>query len=275
MFKKLYNQKYFLFLFLFSFCFGQEDFLEEPKAVFQVLYWEEGLSEKLLYAPWGNPLEENATLLELSVHSSRLSSKFSYYGDSPLRLYKKVKNTSADNLNDDGNSVTATEEKLELAFEYSFSPTSNLVEEILFLIGSKPKSFVKSFPFSSSRTSLGTFNFHSFAKETIYLMAGKQKLTLSPKESKNVNLLEEDSKSLRISIYTKEKTEFKKIYGRKIMNHKQKRGIFLIRTQLDTLKVMPVIDSGSSRLSDAIGYGTKANIEPPIIRDSNSTSINN
>ena len=53
---------------------------EFPTAFFQAIYWQPGEPDTLCYAPWGNALEENASLVEVQVSSSVLSRKFAYYG---------------------------------------------------------------------------------------------------------------------------------------------------------------------------------------------------
>jgi hypothetical protein len=40
-----------------------------------------------VYAPRGNALETNSTILKIWVVSYQISKKFSYYGNSPIKLY--------------------------------------------------------------------------------------------------------------------------------------------------------------------------------------------
>jgi hypothetical protein len=40
-----------------------------------------------VYAPRGNALETNSTILKIWVGSYQISKKFSYYGNSPIKLY--------------------------------------------------------------------------------------------------------------------------------------------------------------------------------------------
>jgi len=228
---------------------GQEIEKEpSPKALFQAVFWENDISQRFTYAPWGNAPDGNATLLNLNVHSSRLSPKFLYYGESPLTLYQTKESDRAE--------VTPHPiEHLEIACQYEFQEQGGIREEILFLREEGKKLTVKSYPFSSEKTGNGMYQFVSFAQITTYLSVGEQKFALPPGKTKNINLSSEDSKNVRITIYLKEDQEFKKVYSRKVMNHQSKRGIFFLRAKDDMINIMPIIDNQSTALVRAIGYG--------------------
>ena len=100
-----------------------------------------------------------------------------------------------------------------------------------------------------------------------------QKLILKPRETKSLNFLNETESFFRLSVFSKGKNDFKKIYGRKIMNHKKKRGIFLIKSEMNSLQVMPIIDSGSSELSDALGFEEYPTLTSPEVEDGNGTKL--
>ncbi len=234
-----------------------------PKAIFQAVFWEQDISGRLIYAPWGNALDQNATLLDLAVYSSRLSQKFLYYGSSPLTLYELDET-------DNGDLISEKKPKLKLVYEYEFNDQGGMKEEILFLMNSGHQSRVKGFSFTASDTGNGTYRFVSFTKENSYIAVGEQKFSLPPGGSKNINLSADESQNARMIIYLRRNDQYKQVYSRKVMNHKKKRGIFFLRAQGDSIKVMPIIDNQSSALADSIGYG-----EPPYPKRESTVDKNN
>ena len=60
---------------------------KEPRAILSAIFWEKYNNESFSYAPWGNEMEENATLVNVTVGSSSLSRKFAYYGDGKLNFF--------------------------------------------------------------------------------------------------------------------------------------------------------------------------------------------
>ena len=58
-------------------------------AFFHTIIFEGGGSKDLTYLPWGNAEDEYATRYSIRVGSFRMTKKFCYYGNSPIRFYNK------------------------------------------------------------------------------------------------------------------------------------------------------------------------------------------
>ena len=53
-----------------------------PTALFKAVFWDRFTSRSLVYAPWGNGEEANATIFTNRVGFSSPSRSFAYYGSS-------------------------------------------------------------------------------------------------------------------------------------------------------------------------------------------------
>ena len=61
----------------------------QPTALFKAVFWDRFTSRSLVYAPWGNGEEANATIVTNRVGFSSPSRSFAYYGSSPVKFYIK------------------------------------------------------------------------------------------------------------------------------------------------------------------------------------------
>ena len=82
--------KYLTFALFSIFCFKvsvlAEENLSKPTAIFQGSFWKK-YKVQLIYAPWGNGNEVNATTRNLRIGFSSPSKEFAYYGDDNLAFY--------------------------------------------------------------------------------------------------------------------------------------------------------------------------------------------
>lgn len=246
----LFLTKYFLIL---NFACAEEESLS-PKALFQAIFLEEDSFQRFVYAPLGNPFEENASLITLPVSSKRLSDKFVYFGESPLKIFKK--RDQDDGAGELRGKEIKLGEQLELAYEYQFSPLhSTILKEILLLGDPKNgKLNCSSISFSPDEVPIGSYQFQSFSNENFFISVGGQKLALKKGESKIINLLDVKESSVRLVVYLLRKNEYEKSYSRKIINHAKKRGVFFLRSSQKIIDVMAFIDSEGDRINRAIGY---------------------
>jgi hypothetical protein len=224
----------------------------EPTAYFNAVFFDSGGSENFVYAPWGNALETNSTIFKIRVGSYRMSKKFSYYGNSPLKLY-----ISKQDLAD-----LDAPPKLISVVEHAFKTSnSGTVEEVLLLKKTKDGT-IQSFglPFGKFKIPQGNFLFQSFAKEMTYFKVGENKFSLPGGKSKLVQP-GSNVKDLSINGYLKRKGKFKDALIQNISNSKTKRGILALNVSGNMIKPLSLIEKIIKEES-VLGYGSNRTTNP-------------
>jgi len=218
-----------------------------PTCFFNAVCFKQGERMDLIYFPWGNENEENATTINLSINSDRLSNKICYYGQSPLKLFV-LPSKSRDEAKQDGGEINYS------SIEYNFEQSKNeILEEVLLLVGKK----IKSFDFSRKFVPIGSFSFQSFAREPLYLKVGDIKFSLNYGGSKIVNLMDEkSSQRLPISILRKHGSKYLESYKRKIFNFRKMRGFFLLKIEEKSIKPFTILEN-TMDYGKILGYGAK------------------
>ena len=184
-----------------------------PSLILQAVCWEKYSSQNIIYFPWGNPDEANATRIQLNVGFSVPTENFVYYGTSPLQLYQENRqNLEAENPN------------LELVAEFNFDESRGM-HSYLLLISKNKKLQV--FPLSISQQDLpyGAFNCYSQSKKNLYIAYEDQKQVLAPGKSVRFVKKNEQSSSSELKVYTRIDGKYEQAFTDNISLNDDRRGI--------------------------------------------------
>jgi hypothetical protein len=216
-----------------------------PTALFQAVFLDRDINEKLLYAPWGNPEEENATLIQFSVSSGNPSTKIAYYSTKPIQFFRAT------------NGSESKVSKQAQLYEYSFIRTAGVVEELLFLSDpKKPSRKVNPFSYSDNKVPMGSFLLSSLAKEKIFVNVAEQKFVLPPSGVRLLKFSEITSQNkVRIECFLARKGKYVPAYSKKIIKPSGKRGLVFLKVEKDFIKPLSIIEYQRSQRS-ALGLGT-------------------
>ena len=238
---KSFNQSVLIFLCLF----GQSLFsLEESPqtstpAFFHTIIFEGGGSEDLTYVPWGNAEDENATRYSIRVGSFRMTKKFCYYGNSPIRFYNKDR---------------------ELVFEHGFSRDGRGDFEQIILIRRLKDGKLTShgIPFAESLVPMGSFLLQSFANESTYFKAGETKMSIQSRKSRLFHS-GQNTQNLSVKGYLMRNGKYKEALTQNISKPQSKRGIIAVRVSGDLIRSTSLI-TGSVQKSFVLGYNSPKTI---------------
>ena len=129
-----------VFILTLGFVSGIEIFGEnqkkEPRAILSAIFWEKYNNESFSYAPWGNEMEENATLVNVTVGSSSLSRKFAYYGDGKLNFFNNQDFEESESEDDRTEKVS----ERKLIAEFDLPSSVGGAKEYLLLFLNKKKN---------------------------------------------------------------------------------------------------------------------------------------
>lgn len=195
----------FLLLFLFQNLAYTENAQTKPKAIFQAACWDQFNSERLVYFPWDNEAEKNATSISLAIGSSVPSKPFAYYGNSPIKFFRN--DAPLNNQSTDENS----ERDLLKVAEFRFEKNSGEVENIFLLfLKQNNSSNLRLFSLDLKQGNLpyGSFNCYSQFKSNLFIAYGKQKQVLSPGKSVRFQSDEKSASNPLMSVFTKEKDKY-------------------------------------------------------------------
>ena len=234
-------------LLIFLCSFGQSLFsLEESPqtsgpAFFHTIIFEGGGSEDLTYAPWGNTEDENATRYSIRVGSFRMTKKFCYYGNSPIRFYNQDR---------------------EPVFEHEFSRVGRGDFEQIILIRRMKDGKLTShgLPFAESLVPMGSFLLQSFANESTFFKAGEMKMSIQAGKSKLFHS-GQSTQNLSVNGYLMRNGKYKEALTQNISKPLSKRGIIAVRVSGDLIRSTSLI-TGSSQKSFVLGYNSPKTINP-------------
>ena len=229
------------------FSFGQSLFsLEESPetsgpAFFHTIIFEGGGSEDLTYVPWGNAEDENATRYSIRVGSFRMTKKFCYYGESPIRFYNQDR---------------------EPVFEHEFSRDGRGDFEQIILIRRMKDGKLTShgLPFAESLVPMGSFLLQSFANESTFFKAGEMKMSIQAGKSKLFHS-GQSTQNLSVNGYLMRNGKYKEALTQNISKPLSKRGIIAVRVSGDLIRSTSLI-TGSSQKSFVLGYNSPKTIYP-------------
>ena len=226
----------------------------EPRAILSVIFWEKYNNESFSYAPWGNEIEKNATLINVTVGSSSLSRKFAYYGDGKLNFFN---NQDFEELeSEDDRTEKVSERKLIAEFDLP-SSVGGTKEYLLLFLNKKKNGLWKIYPISFSEGDIpyGSYKFISQSRSNLYLNFGSEKVSLTPGKSVVQQAKkEEGSRGISLKAMVQKNRGFSEIYSRKFTHSPKMRGIFFLGLDQDKLNVKRIVDV-SRPISSAFGYG--------------------
>jgi hypothetical protein len=214
--------------------------------LFQAILWQGTADERLVYAPWGNATEENATLLDITLQNSSLCEKFAYYGESPLTLYKLKKS--------DSSSLKTIQPVAQYRFNYGKEAQK---EEILVVTGdSKSGLKIYAFPFELYTVPMGSFYFKSLSKEATYFKLGSEKFALPPGKAKLVLPKQEPKqKNRKLEGFLLRDNQYKSSHVRLVPARSSIRSLVLITTKGANIEPFLIFDfNGNQKINTVLGY---------------------
>jgi len=214
--------------------------------LFQAILWQATADERLVYAPWGNASEENATLLDITLQNSRLCEKFAYYGESPLTFYKLKKSESS--------SPKTIQPVAQYRFNYGKDAKK---EEILVVTGHSKSGFkIYAFPFELYTVPMGSFYFKSLSKEATFFKLGNEKFALPPGKSKVVLPKQEPKqKNTKLEGFLLRDNQYKSSHVRLVPARSSIRSLILITTKGANIEPFLIFDfNGNQKINTVLGY---------------------
>jgi len=265
--KKSFQLIYFLIGCLFHNIIFAEDVKAQPTVVFNAVFWDRFTSRNLMYAPWGNHNEGNATILTNRVGFSSPSRSFAYYGSSPVRFLKINQNWSAENSESD-------EEKFVDIGQFSFEKKAVTQRFLILLLKQPNTEEFKIFPLPIAQQNLpfGSFVCYSQFREPLYLAYAEQKNTLAPGKSimfkHNENA---DAEASNLRIFTRRDAKYEEVASEFISLNKERRAIVFVSPFRSRIRVKSYFLNRES-IESSLGYESLPFIEvPQKVEDENST----
>ena len=219
----------------------------EPTAYFSAVFWDKYQKETFTYAPWGNENEENASMVSIAVNSNSLSRKFAFYGSDKINLFTET------------NEETSTTEKIKnIAMEFELPLSTEKGREYILLFLNKKKNGlwkIYPVPFLKDDIPVGSFKFVSQLRSTIYLLFGKEKITLSSgKSSVSPGILEEGKRGINLKAMMKKDGRFVNLYDEDWSYSSRMRGMFFLGMNGSKLNVKRLVEFNRP-LVGSLGYG--------------------
>ena len=240
-----------------------------PTLILQAVCWDRFTNKNIVYFPWGNEDERNASTAVVDVGFSSPSHPFIYYGNSPIRFFEQAQPTIEE-------SYIEEDKERELKEIGSFSFSINGVQApsfLLLLINQKNQTKVKIHPMSLSQGNIpyGAFNCYSQHKEKIYLAYGTQKQVLASGKSVRFENNQAQNDSSEIKVYIQRGGKYVEIMNEYLKVNEHRRGIVFFSPYKNRLKMKRYFFQRTP-LESSTGYGMTA-VTLPIEKnlDDNST----
>jgi hypothetical protein len=241
-----------------------------PTAIFSAVFWDRFMSSDLIFSPWGNENESNATLFTTRVGFSAPSRSFAYYGEPPFRLFtRSLTLPSAEN--------NSSSTPLNQVAEFSFKSEQGRIQRyLLILLKQQQGSGFKVFPLSMSQNDLpfGSFVCYSQVKEALYLAYGDQKNVLNPGKSVKFSYVEsEDLDKSKLKIFTRRNAKYEEAAVDFLRLNREKRAVSFLSSFRNRIRIKRYILNRES-IESSLGYGAS-----PFVKamdessDANSTNV--
>ncbi|MEC8043598.1 MAG: hypothetical protein VX130_03280 [Verrucomicrobiota bacterium] len=246
-------------IFFFKVSVLAEENLSKPTAIFTAVFWEKYKSAQLIYTPWGNGNEVNATTRNLRVGFSSPSKEFAYYGDDNVAFYP---------VNIDGEEK-GVELEMEKVAEFSFTPKKDTIQRYLLLFltvnsTSGLKYKIHGIPFSESEIPFGSLKFFSQFPEALYLSLNKKTMTLPSGGSKTLSINpQEETRFYPLECYVRKEGKYEKVLSQSISLSNDRRGFLFFAPVRERLRIKPYLVFRQP-LTHAIGYGVPSIVEPKV-----------
>jgi hypothetical protein len=240
----------------------------KPSLLLQAVCWEKYKSRNLVYYPWGNVKEENATKINLNIGFSLPTHPFVYYGSSPLQLFEKKFSYPSSNTSSD---AETTEEKLSLVAEYDFEIDPKTTKNsLLLLIDKKGEKKLNIYPISLNQQNLpyGAINCYSQHKDNLYLAYGGQKQSLKPGKSVRLNYEKDSTQDIRIFTYKAGK--YIESMSDYVSVNEESRGIIFFSSYRNRLRMKSYLFNRLP-IESATGYNEMAQ-QISVVKDNDDNS---
>ena len=241
-----------------------------PTAIFRAVFWDRFMSSDLIFSPWGNENESNATLFTTRVGFSSPSRSFAYYGKPPFRLFTPIPPQTTEETN-------SSTPQLNQVAEFSFKSEQGRIQRyLLILLKQQQGTGFKVFPLSMSQNDLpfGSFVCYSQVKEALYLAYGDQKNVLNPGKSVKFSYVEsEDLDKSKLKIFTRRNAKYKEAAVDFLRLNREKRAVSFLSSVRSRIRIKRYILNRESTES-SLGYGAL-----PFVKamdkssDDNSTGV--
>ena len=256
------KKKFYCLLLILSICVYSEGqpivpAQAQPTGLFSCIFWGKPTTRSVLYAPWGNFDEQNATQSLVRVAYGSLSRKCVYYGQGNIKFYQRRNYTELElDLMEDKSEAEKAIFFSELQFNFNpkdtkefiilFSPTKDLNSYRTFLL-----------PFGQKEIPWGSYKLFSQFNETLYVAVGTKKFSLEPGKSIILHSKDFDGRSReQMIIYRKEKGNYIETASQSFGINDRQRGIFFVTVKKAKAHVVPMVES-KRPIEQAIGYNTK------------------
>ena len=232
--------------------------LPKPRGVFSAVFWEKYNSNSFSYAPWGNENDENASIVNISVGASSLSRPFVYYGDKKISFYEKIRPREWEDIDSDSDDQPLG--KLAAEFEFPKDDSGD-IEYLLLFINKKKNGLwnIYPIPFPKSNVPMGSYKFISQANNEIYLLFGKEKVTLSPGQNKVAKaILENGKRGINLRAMIQRNGKYFEVFNQRFGHSNNMRGIFFLSLDKNKMNVKKLVQFNQS-IESASGFGL-----PPV-----------
>lgn len=219
-----------------------------PKALFSIMLWNAQGSQNLAYAPWGNDLDENATVIPFTVSSGMPSKKCSFYGSGELNLLRQKEPYEFD----EGESPYESVSKIRLPSAEG-KPSDSL---ILLTPSEGEKTWkTRNLSFDEKTIPKGYFSFTSQLSSPVGLIFGQSKFTLSRGKMERVKAspTDKDGQVMELSAYLPKNGKYDKVFSRKWPYSPDLRGMYFIGMQRNRVRVSRIVEF-SSPIENTLGY---------------------
>jgi hypothetical protein len=242
---------------------------KHPTLILQAVCWDRFTSKNVVYYPWGNQDDNNASKAFVDIGFSSPSYPFVYYGNSPIKLYEHSQPSIEESYREE-----EKESELKEIGSFPFSTGEGRVQRfLLLLINQKNENKLKIYPLSLAQENIpyGAFNCYSQHKENIYLAYGSQKQTLSPGKSVRFKYSKTQTDSPEMKVYAQKEGKFVELMNEYLTVNQNRRGIVFFSPYKNRLKMKRYFFQRTS-LESAIGYDISPLTVPlDINQDDNST----
>lgn len=231
-----------------------------PQALFSIMLWNTQGSQNLAYAPWGNELEENATIVPFTVSSGMPSKKCSFYGLGELNLLRQKEPYEFD----EGENPYESVSKIRLASS-SGKPSDSLL--LLTPSAEEANWKVRNLSFDEKTIPKGHFTFSSQLASPVGLVFGESKFTLSRGKTEKVKASTKDKKGevMELSAYLPKNGKYEKVFSRKWPYSPELRGMYFIGMQRKRIRVSRIVEF-SSPMQSTLGFGL-SRVSTPILKE--------
>jgi hypothetical protein len=259
-----------LFFFVFSQAIWAQQSKTVPTAIFRTVFWDRSMSSNLIFSPWGNENESNATLFTTRVGFSSPSRSLVYYGQSPFKLFTQIPTQAPEETN-------SSTPQLNQVAEFSFKIEQDRIKRyLLILLKQQQGTGFRVFPLSMSQNDLpfGSIVCYSQVREALYLAYGDQKNVLNPGKSVKFSFIEtEDLDKSKLQIFTRRNAKYEVAAVDYLILNPETRAIGFLSTFRSRIRFKRYILNRES-IESSLGYGSL-----PVIKamdenlDANSTGV--